>query len=112
MVGYDPVAGRRAIEAAPGYLKVVFDPYEALRGAHAAVVITEWEEFRTLELARVASLMQQPPLLVDGRNALDPREVRAAGIRYRAFGYGDGRNALDREKVSAAGVRHRGFGRG
>jgi UDPglucose 6-dehydrogenase len=112
VVGYDPVAGRRAIEAAPGYLKVVFDPYEALRGAHAAVVITEWEEFRTLELARVASLMQQPPLLVDGRNALDPREVRAAGIRYRAFGYGDGRNALDREKVSAAGVRHRGFGRG
>jgi UDPglucose 6-dehydrogenase len=111
-VGYDPVAGRKAMEAAPDFLKVVLDPYEALRGAHAAVIVTEWEEFRELDLERVASLMWKPPLLVDGRNALDPQEVRAAGIRYRAFGHGDGRNAaLDRQKVRAAGIRHRGFSR-
>jgi UDPglucose 6-dehydrogenase len=69
-------------------LKVVFDPYEALRGAHAAVVVTEWEEFRELDLERVASLMYKPPLVVDGRNVLDPERVRAAGIRYRGFGLG------------------------
>ena len=38
---------------------------------HAAVIVTEWEEFRELDLERVASLMHKPPLLVDGRNALD-----------------------------------------
>jgi UDPglucose 6-dehydrogenase len=72
----------------PGMLKVVFDPYEALAGAHAAVVVTDWDEFRALDLERAASLMHKPPLLVDGRNALDVREVEAAGIRYRGFGHG------------------------
>jgi UDPglucose 6-dehydrogenase len=67
---------------------VVFDPYEALREAHAAVVVTEWEEFRELDLERVASLMHKPPLLIDGRNALDPERAKAAGIRYRGFGRG------------------------
>src|ERR671913_2274758 len=86
VVGYDPVAAKKAAsKLSPGSMRVVFDPYEALSGAHAAVVITEWEEFRELDLERVASLMHKPPLLVDGRNALDPRKVRAAGIRYRGF---------------------------
>jgi UDPglucose 6-dehydrogenase len=88
VVGYDPVAGKKAARLLPASVKVVFDPYEALRGAHAAVVVTEWEEVRELALERVASLMQKSPLLVDGRNALDPEEVRAAGIRYRGFGRG------------------------
>ena len=72
VVGYDPVAGKAAARLAPN-LKVVFDPYEALDGAHAAVVVTEWEEIRNLDLARAASLMEAPPLIVDGRNALDPQ---------------------------------------
>jgi UDPglucose 6-dehydrogenase len=90
VVGYDPVAGKKAIaqRLLPTSMKVVFGPYEALEGAHAAVITTEWEDFRELDLGRVASLMQKPPLLVDGRNALDPRGVRAAGIRYRGFGRG------------------------
>lgn len=70
VVGYDPVAGKKASGLLPG-LKVVFDPYEALEGAHAAVVVTEWEEIRGLDLDRAASLMKKPPLLIDGRNALD-----------------------------------------
>ena len=85
VVGYDPVAGKKALGLAPN-LKVVFDPYEALEGAHAAVVVTEWEEFRALDLGRVASLMKEPPVVVDGRNLLEPSRVRAAGIRYRGFG--------------------------
>jgi UDPglucose 6-dehydrogenase len=84
-VGYDPVAGKKAANLLPS-LKVVFDPYEALEGAHAAVLVTEWEELRALNLERVALLMDPPKLLVDGRNALDPRSVRDAGLLYRGFG--------------------------
>ena len=67
---------------------MVFDPYEALSGAHAVVLVTEWEELRELDLKRAASLMEAPKLLVDGRNALDPRAVSEAGLLYRGFGRG------------------------
>ena len=87
VVGYDPVAGKKALEIVPN-LRVIFDLYEALSGVHAAVVVTEWEEVRSLDLERAAALMQPPKFLVDGRNALKPQEVRAAGIRYRGFGQG------------------------
>jgi UDPglucose 6-dehydrogenase len=69
-------------------VKVVFDPYEALEGAHAAIVVTEWEEIRTLDLKRAADLMEGPKLLVDGRNALDPAAARDSGLLYRGFGRG------------------------
>ena len=84
--GFDPVAGKGAARLAPS-LRVVFDPYEALDGAHAAVVVTEWDEVRDLDLRRAASLMQEPKLLVDGRNAFDPA-ARGAGLLYRGFGRG------------------------
>ena len=84
-VGYDPVAGKKAKGLAPA-LKVVFDPYEALSGAHAAVVVTEWEEIRTTDLQRGATLMEPPKLLVDGRNHLDAGAAAAAGLLYRGFG--------------------------
>jgi len=85
VVGYDPVAGKKAAGLASD-LKVVFDPYEALSGAHAAVVVTEWEEIRTLDPGRASALMEPPKLLVDGRNALDPKTAAAAGLLYRGFG--------------------------
>jgi UDPglucose 6-dehydrogenase len=89
-VGYDPVASKAAAASKllPTSMKVVFDPYEALTGAHAAVIVTEWEEIRTLNLNRAAALMEEPKVLVDGRNVLDPQEVGAAGMRYRGFGRG------------------------
>jgi UDPglucose 6-dehydrogenase len=87
VVGYDPVASKKALGIAPN-LKVAFDPYEALEGAHAAVVVTEWEEFRALDLGHVASSMRDPRLVVDGRNVLNPSDVGAAGLRYRGFGRG------------------------
>ncbi len=87
VVGYDPVAGKKALGVFPE-LKVVFDPYEALTGAHAAVVVTEWEEIRALDPEKVASLMEAPKLLVDGRNILDPATALEAGLLYRGFGRG------------------------
>jgi UDPglucose 6-dehydrogenase len=86
-VGYDPVAGKAAAQRLPS-LKVVFDPYEALREAHAAVLVTEWEEVRGLDLERAAALMEEPCLFVDGRNALDPSAAALAGLAYRGFGRG------------------------
>ncbi len=84
-VGYDPVAGKDASRALQG-LEVVFDPYEALEGANAAVVVTEWEEVKGLDPTRAAASMREPKLLVDGRNALDPTSCREAGLLYASFG--------------------------
>lgn len=86
VIGYDPVAGKLAAKSVPDLLKVVYDLYEALTGAHAAVLVTEWEEFRDLDLQRAASVMVEPRLMVDGRNVFDPKAVRAAGLLYRGFG--------------------------
>ena len=87
VVGYDPVAGKAAAKLAPE-IQAVFDPYEALAGAHAAVVVTEWEEVRGLDPKKAASLMRDPKLIVDGRNALDAAASREAGLLYRGFGRG------------------------
>ena len=57
-------------------------------GAHAAVLVSEWEELRALDLKKAAWLMGAPKLLVDGRNTLDPESVWEAGLLYRGFGRG------------------------
>jgi UDPglucose 6-dehydrogenase len=84
------VAGKKAAaqRLLPTSMKVVFDVYEALRGAHAAVVVTEWEEIWSLDLNRAAALMGEPKVLVDGRNVLDPVAALKAGLAYRGFGRG------------------------
>lgn len=85
VVGYDPVAGKAGGRAVPE-LVIVHDPYEAIEGAHAAVLITEWQELKEIDLKRAGSLMQEPRLLVDGRNVYDPEKVRNSGMLYRGFG--------------------------
>jgi UDPglucose 6-dehydrogenase len=86
-VGYDPVSGKAAARKLPS-LMVVFDPYEALSGAHACVVNTEWEEIRSLDLRRASALMEEPKTFVDGRNVFEPTAVMEAGLSYRGFGRG------------------------
>lgn len=82
--GYDPVA----IEAARARLNAV-DLYEdaeaCVRGADAVVLVTEWPEILALDWARVRSLMRGD-VLVDGRNALDPATMVAAGFAYEGIG--------------------------
>jgi hypothetical protein len=56
--------------------------------------------------------MRKPPLLVDGRNALNPEEIKAAGIRYRGFGHGDARDVFAFRKGRASGISYAGFGSG
>jgi UDPglucose 6-dehydrogenase len=84
VVGYDPQAGANAREELPG-LDVRDDLYEALHGAHCAVVCTAWSEIRDLDVERCRDLMAVP-VIVDGRNALDRDRATDAGIVYVAVG--------------------------
>ena len=61
------------------------DAYDAMTGADALVILTEWNEFRALDLERVKGLLKTP-LIVDLRNIYDPGTVAAAGFRYVSIG--------------------------
>jgi UDPglucose 6-dehydrogenase len=84
VVAYDPIAADRARELMPS-VEMASSALEALDGADGAVLVTEWPQFAELDWAEVAKRMANP-LLVDGRNFLDPETVRAAGIIYEAIG--------------------------
>jgi len=84
VVAFDPVATERARDLLPS-VEMAGSALDALDGADAAVLVTEWPEFAELDWAEVAKRMGNP-LLVDGRNFLDPDAVRAAGITYEAIG--------------------------
>jgi UDPglucose 6-dehydrogenase len=58
---------------------------DAVRGADAAVIVTEWPELAEIASAETLEAMRTP-LIVDGRNLLDPEAVRAAGFRYEGIG--------------------------
>jgi UDPglucose 6-dehydrogenase len=59
--------------------------YETAAGADALVVVTEWNEFRYLDLARV-KLSMRSPVVIDGRNIYDPAVMRGHGFTYRGIG--------------------------
>ena len=84
VVAYDPVAATAAAPLLPG-VEMAGSAMGALEGADAAVLVTEWPEFAELDWSEVAKRMKTP-LLIDGRNFLDPDKVRAAGITYESIG--------------------------
>jgi UDPglucose 6-dehydrogenase len=81
---YDPVAIPHAARAVRGVL-LCDDLLSAVEGCDAAVLVTEWEEFAHLPLDRMKQLMNNH-LIIDGRNFLDPSEVREAGFTYEGIG--------------------------
>jgi UDPglucose 6-dehydrogenase len=81
---YDPVAMGRAAEEMPR-VEMCGSAMEALEGADAAVLVTEWPEFGGLDWPEVARKMARP-LVVDGRNFLDHDALRAAGFAYEGIG--------------------------
>ena len=81
---YDPAAMHEAKELLPD-VNWCTDAYDAAKGAHAAVIITEWNEFRALDLQKLGELMQAR-VLVDLRNVYRGEEVRAAGFSYASVG--------------------------
>jgi UDPglucose 6-dehydrogenase len=60
-------------------------PVEAVAGADAAVIVTEWPQLRELPTAETRDVMRRP-IIVDGRNLLDPDVVRAVGFAYEGIG--------------------------
>jgi len=81
---YDPQAMPRAKEAIPG-LKTARSPYEAAKGADCALLLTEWSEFRELDLGKLKKAMAHPTL-IDGRNLYEPQKMKEAGFTYRSVG--------------------------
>jgi UDPglucose 6-dehydrogenase len=72
-------------ETLPRGVTIVDSVAEAVRDADAAVIVTEWDELRGLASAQTREAMANP-LIVDGRNLLDPEEVRQAGFVYEGVG--------------------------
>ena len=81
---YDPIAEQEARKLMPA-LQYASSAEEALSGADALVLVTEWPEFVQLDFSHVASAMRGN-VVIDGRNALDPQAVRAVGLIYEGVG--------------------------
>ena len=81
---YDPVAEDRPRSCCPT-VELCASAEAALEGADAAILVTEWPEFAELDWEELAGRMANP-LLVDGRNFLDPAAMRAAGFTYEGIG--------------------------
>ena len=61
------------------------DPYAVAQGADVLVIITEWDQFRALDLGRIKTLMNAP-VMVDLRNIYKPADMRAMGFTYASIG--------------------------
>jgi UDPglucose 6-dehydrogenase len=81
---FDPVAMREAGHILPE-LTYCKDAYEACDGADAVVIVTEWNQFRMLDLGRIRSLLRQP-VMIDLRNVYDPTKMGEAGFQYSSVG--------------------------
>jgi UDPglucose 6-dehydrogenase len=88
VTAYDPAAMSRAAEELPSSVQFAHDPYLALPGADACLILTEWEDFAALDLARVKQLLRYP-IVIDGRNLFKPAQMEAAGLNYYSVGRPD-----------------------
>ena len=82
---FDPVAMEHARALLPGSVAYCEDAYDAVQGADAVVVVTEWNEFRALSPVRVRDAMRGR-VVVDLRNVFDPAAMAAAGLAYQGVG--------------------------
>ena len=83
----DPVSEHTAADELDASATFMADPYAAVEGADALLLVTEWSQYRDPDWARVASLMRGDRVY-DGRNLYSPDEVTAAGLQYAGVGRG------------------------
>jgi UDPglucose 6-dehydrogenase len=81
---FDPAAMLQAARVVPD-VEYCADVAEAAAGADAIVLVTEWNQFRNLDFARLKAVMRQP-VFVDLRNVYEPRRMRELGFRYAGVG--------------------------
>ena len=91
VVAFDPVASEAAREVLPG-VELAGSAAEALEGADAAILVTEWPEFAELDWSDAAPKMGSA-VLIDGRNFLEPERMREAGFTYEGVGRGQAAEA-------------------
>jgi UDPglucose 6-dehydrogenase len=108
IVAFDPVGMPKA-RTLPELRGVEFaaDAYAAASGADGLAIVTEWNEFRNLNLKRLKKLMRRP-VLCDLRNIYDPAEVEAAGMRYVGVGRGSPEGAAARKIPAGVSPRRNG----
>ena len=82
---YDPVAMGNARPLVPGSVVFSHSAYDAAEGADAIVLLTEWNEFKFLNLERLRRLLRRP-LIFDGRNLYEPERMRRLGFEYYSIG--------------------------
>ncbi len=81
---YDPQGMEKAKKVLEG-VKFCANPYEVAKASDCLLIVTEWEEFKKLDLKRIKKLMKQP-LIIDGRNIYLPQELKRLGFRYKGIG--------------------------
>lgn len=81
---YDPQAMERSKSIFKN-VKYTADSYAAVKGSDALVILTEWDEFRQLDLKKVKKIMKSP-VIFDGRNLFDPKEMKKLGFQYYSIG--------------------------
>lgn len=82
---YDPEASENSKKIFGNKIDYVKNPYDAVTNVHALIIITEWNEFKQIDLHKVFKLMKTP-LILDGRNMYDPRTIESIGFRYISVG--------------------------
>lgn len=85
---YDPKAMdnmKEVFPEQPPQILYVNSPYEAVEGAAALLIITEWDEFKGLDLEKIKDVMANP-IIIDGRNIFEPEDVRSLGFEYYSVG--------------------------
>lgn len=85
VVAHDPKATDSARAVFGDRIRYAADPYEAIEGADALVIVTEWLVYRNPDLERVKAGLRAP-IVIDGRNLFDPARMRRAGFRYLSLG--------------------------
>ncbi len=81
---FDPKSMEKAKETLPE-IEYCDNPYQAAEGADALVIITEWNEFKEMDLGRIKDLLNQP-IILDGRNIYDPAKMEELGFIYKSVG--------------------------
>ena len=94
---YDPAATARARDVLGSGIEFASDPYQAAKGADAVLILTEWEEFASLDLEKLRAVVKYP-IVLDGRNLYDPATMTEHGFSY----YSVGRPPALHEEAAAA----------
>ena len=86
---FDPEAMEEARKIFGDRIQYTHRNYDALHGAAALLILTEWNEFRRPDFARIKKLLKQP-IIFDGRNIYDPIDLRKLGFTYYSIGRNHG----------------------